>query len=142
MHRYVLWRSRMQSSCRQIFTFPIFPNTSAAGPTIDELTDYCSAYDGDKAGDLVLHELAAYGGHLNRFTFLKVRPTLPRCHARFVDKNVSHGVHLSFRRMPSMLDRRTNIFALAQIQVVHGYMNALLALSLLFSLLTSLLAMV
>jgi hypothetical protein len=69
---------------RQIFTFPVFPHTSAAGPTIDELTDYCSTYEKDTDDDPVLRELAAYGGHLNRFTFLKVGSSQPHCHLFFL----------------------------------------------------------
>ena len=46
---------------------------SAAGPTVDELGEYCTKYDEDEGDDSVLTELAAYGGHLNRFTFLKVK---------------------------------------------------------------------
>ena len=50
----------------QIYTFSVFPNTSRSGTTIDDLNiDF-------KDGDKPLSELAAYGGHLNRFTFLKV----------------------------------------------------------------------
>lgn len=73
--------SPMQSwllTYRQIFTFPIFPHTSTAGPTIDELTDYCSTYEKDAGDDPVQRELAAYGGHLNRFTFLKVCSAPPQ----------------------------------------------------------------
>jgi hypothetical protein len=128
---------------RQIFTFPVFPHTSAAGPTIDELTDYCSTYEKDTDDDPILRELAAYGGHLNRFTFLKVGSSQPHCHLFFpVDNNVSHWAHASCHRMPSMLDRRTSIFARGQIRAMHGFTNALLAPSSRFSLLTSLLAMV
>jgi hypothetical protein len=58
----------------QIYTFPVFPQiTSKAGPTVDQIRDLCNeAEDNNK----VLSELAAYGGHLNRFTFLKVRDVL------------------------------------------------------------------
>ena len=53
----------------QIYTFPIFPRPScAAGPTVDEITQLS-----DGGQNEVLPELACYGGHLNRFTFLKVR---------------------------------------------------------------------
>jgi hypothetical protein len=60
----------------QIYTFPVFPQLkSAAGPTLDELEDLTGSVSGaDYSGATkVLSELAAYGGHLNRFTFLKVR---------------------------------------------------------------------
>ena len=55
----------------QIYTFPVFPQiTSKAGPTVDQIRDICNVADDNSK---VLSELAAYGGHLNRFTFLKVR---------------------------------------------------------------------
>ena len=48
------------------YTFPIFPDASAAGPTLSDL-------EGDtKTADKPIPELAAYGGHLNRLTFLKM----------------------------------------------------------------------
>lgn len=54
----------------QIYTFPIFPNSrSAAGPTVDEVAEQVDAFDDQQS---VQSELAAYGAHLNRFTFLKV----------------------------------------------------------------------
>jgi hypothetical protein len=54
----------------QIYTFPIFPNVaSRAGPTLDEIDATCEASTNNP--DLFVPELAAYGGHLNRFTFLK-----------------------------------------------------------------------
>lgn len=56
----------------QIYTFPVFPQAnSAAGSTLDPLRDLCSDAAEGRAKEL--NELAAYGGHLNRFTFLKVR---------------------------------------------------------------------
>jgi hypothetical protein len=56
----------------QIYTFPVFPQiTAKLGPTVDQIRDLCN-----EAEDKVLSELAAYGGHLNRFTFLKVRDVL------------------------------------------------------------------
>ena len=52
----------------QIYTFPIFPNASAAGPTLSDIDDG----DGDcKTSDGPIPELCSYGGHLNRMTFLK-----------------------------------------------------------------------
>lgn len=62
----------------QIYTFPVFSQLkSAAGPTLDDLGH--SRENGvERTGSRVtrstkvLNELAAYGGHLNRFTFLKV----------------------------------------------------------------------
>lgn len=59
----------------QIYTFPIFPRSScAAGPTVDEITQLS-----DGGHNEVLHELACYGGHLNRFTFLKVSAMELQC---------------------------------------------------------------
>lgn len=56
----------------QIYTFPVFPSIkSCIGPTLDEMREIASATEGQNAS--VVKELAAYGGHLNRFTFLKVR---------------------------------------------------------------------
>lgn len=71
----------------QIYTFPIFPNTkSAAGPSLDEIGGLEDAMESDDNGgaatrvngaskqpgdEIFQNELAAYGGHLNRFTFLK-----------------------------------------------------------------------
>jgi hypothetical protein len=54
----------------QIYTFPVFPGVkSPGGPTVDEIQNLSKSEGNGK----VLSELAAYGGHLNRFTFLKVR---------------------------------------------------------------------
>ncbi|CAB9529051.1 WD and tetratricopeptide repeats protein 1 [Seminavis robusta] len=73
----------------QIYTFPVFPHAkSAAGPTLEEIggigldDDDVAATNGNisllggrertRTGeDVYLNELASYGGHLNRFTFLK-----------------------------------------------------------------------
>ena len=52
----------------QIYTFPIFPN-NASSPTVDELNVYASANDHDE--DMVQSDLASFGGHLNRSTFLQ-----------------------------------------------------------------------
>ena len=63
----------------QIYTFPVFPQLkSAAGPTLDDLGHSRervepSGVNGLNKTTKVLNELATYGGHLNRFTFLKVR---------------------------------------------------------------------
>lgn len=46
----------------QIYTFPIFPDSSAAGPTLSDIE--CHETD-------PMPELCSYGGHLNRMTFLK-----------------------------------------------------------------------
>jgi WD40 repeat protein len=54
----------------QVHTFPVFTDaSSAAGPTLEEIEASCEASANDP--DFCLPELAAYGGHLNRFTFLK-----------------------------------------------------------------------
>lgn len=68
----------------QIYSFPIFPYCkSAAGPSVEELASYSAAIaapsctdeyeDEDKLGGAsrLLPDFASYGGHLNRFTFLK-----------------------------------------------------------------------
>lgn len=50
----------------QIYTFPVFPDSRySGGPSLDELNTMGS-------DDTVLPQLASYGGHLNRDTFLKV----------------------------------------------------------------------
>lgn len=52
----------------QIYTFPIFPDATAAGPTILDI----ESDDGvGKKSDEPIPELCSYGGHLNRMTFLK-----------------------------------------------------------------------
>jgi len=67
----------------QIYSFPVFPTCkSAAGPSVEELASYSAALAApsctdEKEDDLMgtgsslLPEFASYGGHLNRFTFLK-----------------------------------------------------------------------
>lgn len=55
----------------QIYTFPVFPrNGKGLGPTVDEMRDMsverCSGRNDP------VRELASYGAHLNRLTFLKV----------------------------------------------------------------------
>ena len=52
----------------QIYTFPIFPKNTSS-PTVDELNDYVSEYE--TSIGTIQSDLASYGGHLNRFTFLK-----------------------------------------------------------------------
>jgi len=53
--------------CDQIYTFPIFPRSNGStGPTVDEIGRLSNGRQAE-----VLPELACYGGHLNRFTFLK-----------------------------------------------------------------------
>jgi hypothetical protein len=53
----------------QIYSFPICPGSGAAGPTVDELTEMSDKMEEEET---VQNELCAYGGHLNRYTFLKV----------------------------------------------------------------------
>jgi len=61
----------------QIYTFPIFPNaSSAAGPSLSDI-NAATAHDMEEDGESSnrhrpVPELAAYGGHLNRLTFLKM----------------------------------------------------------------------
>ena len=68
----------------QIYSFPVFPHCKcAAGPSVEELASYSAAIAApsctdesegeDKLGGTsrLLPEFASYGGHLNRFTFLK-----------------------------------------------------------------------
>jgi hypothetical protein len=56
-----------------IYTFPTFyKSSSAAGPTLEEVKQVPSAwFSGVDDEDSHLPELASYGGHLNRRTFLK-----------------------------------------------------------------------
>jgi hypothetical protein len=56
-----------------IYTFPTFyKSSSAAGPTLEEVKQVPSAwFSGSDGEDTHLPELASYGGHLNRRTFLK-----------------------------------------------------------------------
>jgi hypothetical protein len=55
----------------QIYTFPVYPHTkSAAGPTPEELAAAPQSLTPPMPADY-LTELASYGGHLNRRTFLK-----------------------------------------------------------------------
>ena len=54
----------------QIYTFPIFNQAaSPAGPTLEEIDEWSDRYLDDP--DEAVPSLAAYGAHLNRFTFLK-----------------------------------------------------------------------
>lgn len=54
----------------QIYTFPVFYEASSlAGPSLDEIDAASAKFV--ESHDEFLPELACYGGHLNRFTFLK-----------------------------------------------------------------------
>mmetsp|Transcript_28380 Transcript_28380/g.42908 ORF Transcript_28380/g.42908 Transcript_28380/m.42908 type:complete len:1116 (+) Transcript_28380:75-3422(+) len=52
----------------QIYSFPIFPSAGAAGPTVDALNFFAKRMEEE---EIVQRELCSYGGHLNRYTFLK-----------------------------------------------------------------------
>ena len=54
----------------QIYTFPICPTASyGSGPTVDKMSEL--EKETNEEGKCQ-PELCAYGGHLNRYTFLKV----------------------------------------------------------------------
>ena len=54
----------------QIYSFPVFPDcASSAGPTLDDISAASTRFSEDT--EAFLPEMASYGGHLNRFTFLK-----------------------------------------------------------------------
>jgi len=54
----------------QIYTFPVFPSNT--DPTADDLLGYSNDFlDNSESGSLHNNHFAGYGGHLNRFTFLK-----------------------------------------------------------------------
>jgi len=55
----------------QVYTFPILPFVSTAGPSIEELVQYTLPIEQSQQSKLKQPELAAYGAHLNRLTFLK-----------------------------------------------------------------------
>ena len=108
----------------QIYTFPVLPLGKVnSGSTLDHLRelDFC-AEAGRKAD--VHRELAAYGGHLNRFTFLKVCK-----HEKAIRSYPIRDLpHLRFVRMPSMQDQGMNIYAQDLIQGTLGYMKRQLEL--------------
>ena len=108
----------------QIYTFPVFPQVkSGVGPTLDELRELLQAGD-DGNGAKVLSELAAYGGHLNRFTFLKVRILDICCQYNILNSPIrlTLPIHLNFKtiRMPDMLDLKMNTFAQVRTLVTLG----------------------
>jgi hypothetical protein len=51
-----------------IYTFPVF-RSAQVSPTIDEILSFEAQHESDK--NLFNRQFASYGGHLNRFTFLK-----------------------------------------------------------------------
>lgn len=54
----------------QIYTFPICPTAACgSGPSVDEMSELARE---TKEKEICQPELCAYGGHLNRYTFLKV----------------------------------------------------------------------
>lgn len=63
---FVTYPLRLSSSLK-VYTFPIFPKASASRPTIADIDS-----SSDKKAGKPIPELAQYGGHLNRLTFLKV----------------------------------------------------------------------
>lgn len=109
----------------QIYTFPVFSQiTSKAGPTVDQIRDLCNEAEDEHK---VLTELAAYGGHLNRFTFLKVRDVLD--FAFLLGYNIFCFVslaNLDLSRMPNMRVRETNTFAQDPILATPGFTKKLL----------------
>ncbi len=59
----------------QIYTFPVFPS-HVSDPSIDDmlslLDDDDHEVEASKSAEVHNSHFAGYGGHLNRFTFLKV----------------------------------------------------------------------
>jgi len=53
----------------QIYSFPICHQSKYSRPTLDDIDVASEIFEKDE--DAALPELASYGGHLNRFTFLK-----------------------------------------------------------------------
>ena len=54
----------------QIYTFPLFP--SCADPTADDMLAHTNTFlENPESRSLYNNHFASYGGHLNRFTFLK-----------------------------------------------------------------------
>lgn len=97
----------------QIYSFPICPNAAnASGPTVDELSKLSNQMEEQET---VQHELCAYGGHLNRYTFLKVSDNA----GGLVVLMTSVG--LTFRcRTPSMRAQTTSTFVLVLILAMLG----------------------
>ena len=57
----------------QIYEFPIVPSSSSVSPTLEEI-EYSSRVKVNGEELECVPQTASYGGHLNRFTFLKERP--------------------------------------------------------------------
>ena len=56
----------------QIYTFPVFPS-HATDPSVDEMLSLSKVHEDQSESKKIHHNhFAGYGGHLNRFTFLKV----------------------------------------------------------------------
>jgi tetratricopeptide (TPR) repeat protein len=56
--------------CDQVYSFPIFHDaSSSAGPTLEEIDASHTKFAENE--EEYIPEMASYGGHLNRFTFLK-----------------------------------------------------------------------
>ena len=122
----------------QIYTFPVFPHLkSAAGPTLDELEDLNGPRTRDECSGptKVLSQLAAYGGHLNRFTFLKVRSIKNgglkglNCKSEAASPK---ELYCGFTRMQSMPAPTTSTFAPGLTRDTHGFMKKLLGAWFLF----------
>ena len=115
----------------QIYTFSVFPNTSRSGTTIDDLNiDF-------KDGDKPFSELAAYGGQLNGFTFLKVSVLCAKRTKRntaftiTIQTCVQSGIFIIYNLYKPYLsfltynnakyvDQMMNIFVLVRIRDMHG----------------------
>lgn len=100
----------------QIYSFPIFPSAGAAGPTVDALNLFAKRMEEEET---VQPELCSYGGHLNRYTFLKVSLY------SFIDfrKNALLRARAKsyFLRMQSMRDQMMTTFALDLILDMRGF---------------------
>lgn len=105
----------------QIYTFPAFPSVkSSSGPTVDEIQDLAKSEGNGKA----LTELAAYGGHLNRFTFLKVRLNEEGAIHVCVQLYLLTPTLIMFAfRTQDTLARKTSTYARGPIQATLGYMK-------------------
>ncbi len=117
----------------QIYTFPIFPRSRcSAGPTVDEIGRLS-----DERQTEVLPELACYGGHLNRFTFLKVCSILALHEVEALSRLAIHSRFLlELLRMPNMQVPVMNTSVLDQTLGAHGFMTRLRGPSFPFSMRT------